>query len=124
MLEYTLDCNVTNSVNTNIRTVNFHLWINEYLDNTYNLSDLFLINRTKLLHLCQKIINEIVDRNMLETTRFPTQTSQEIFENIRDDPCLQVLADCLPLDTFQSLNPLLRTSVSDTTLTIYFSLHA
>ena len=124
MLEYTLDCTPLTTVNTDIRKVHFHFWINEQLDNTYNLSETLNINRTKLLNLCQKLINEIINRNMLESTRFSTQTSNEIFESVRDDPCIQVLADCIPLHLFHSLHPLLRTSVSNQTLSVFFSLHA
>ena len=124
MLEYTLTCTPTNTVNTNIQTVHFHLWFNEHLDNTYNLSETLSINRTKLLNLCQKLINEIINRNMLESNRFPTHMSNEIFEAVRDDPCIQILADCIPLDLFHSLHPLLRTTVVNTTLSVFFSLHA
>ena len=124
MLEYMLDCKTINTVNSEIRKVHFHLWFNEHLDNTYNLSQTLSINRTKLLNLCQKLINEIINRDMLESNRFSTQISNEIFESVRDDPCIQVLADCIPLHLFHSLHPLLRTSVTNTTLSVFFSLHA
>ena len=124
MLEYMIDCKVVNVYQNSIRNVHFYLMFNDYLANTHNLTQVFNINKHQLLELCQKVLDELANRNMLSTHRIPTQISNEIFEQIRDDPSIKILADCIPLQLFHSLAPLIRTSLSGPTLSVYFSLHA
>ena len=124
MLEFMIDCKVVNIYHNSIRNVHFYLMFNDHLANTNNLTQVFNINRQQLLDLCQKVLDELSNRNMLNTHRISTQISNEIFEQLRDDPSIQILADCIPLQLFHSLAPLIRTTLSGPTLSVYLSLHA
>ena len=99
----------------------FILKLNEDLEHRLHTHQLF--QKSDIRRLCEIVLWGIQDHDQLRTPRIPSQICHSIFEEIRDDPCLKILAEKLDLSYYHHLEPLIGTKIKHNTLTVTFSLH-
>ena len=124
------DCTLHFSIDDNrmprVKNCTLHIQLNDVLMHIIKIDPkpFFTIKSTS--KMLETILLELGRRKLMNTasTRIPASVCNEIFELIRDDPCLKTLSDHIDLDTTFKLSPLFRTSYCDPRLNIFFSIHA
>ena len=124
------DCQLHFTINDSrmprVRNCTLHVQLNDALVSMININPNKIFTHKTSTDMLETILLELGRRNLMNTSsaRIPTAACTEIFELIRDYPCIKTLADQLSLDCFFNLSSLFRTSYCKPRFNIFFSIHA
>ena len=82
-----------------------------------------LLTEQEVVQFGEKILRELINRELVHKTRIEAVVCSEIFEKYRNDPCIQTIVENFILDDTFRFTPLIGIGKLHHKLTVYFSLH-